>query len=83
MNKILESIGILTNAYSNAVELYEFYQDSDLVKISVAISDLFQKYAQTSNEYDKRHIQLDINDLLSRYKNALQEINVNIKDFEL
>ena len=81
MDKFLENFANLCKLYSNAAELYEFYQESELVKMSVSISDLFYRYAKTSNEYDKKHIRLDINDLIFKYKNTLQEIGVNITDF--
>lgn len=81
MAKILENVATFSKLCSDAAELYKFYQDSELVKMSVSISDLFYRYAKTSNEYDKKHIRLDINDLIFKYKNTLQEIGVNITDF--
>ena len=51
------------------------------MKISVSFSDLFHKYAQSSDEYEKKHIRLDINDLLLQYKKELQKTGVNIADF--
>ena len=81
MDKILDNFGNLFKFCSNAAELYEFYQSSELVKISVSISNLFHKYAQSSDEYEKKHNRLAINDLILQYKNSLQEIGVNIADF--
>lgn len=81
MDKFLENFANLCKLYSNAAELYEFYQESELVKISVSISNLFHRYAKSSDDYEKKHIKLDIDDLIFRYKNALQEIGINTNDF--
>lgn len=81
MDKILDNFGNLFKLCSDAAELYEFYQNSELVKISVSFSDLFHKYAKSSDEYEKKHIRLDINDLLLQYKKELQKTGVNIADF--
>ena len=77
----METIGNILKTFENATDLYGFYQKSELVKISITLSELFHRYSQASDEYEKNHIKFDINDCISRYKNALQEIGINPKDF--
>lgn len=74
-------IGDILKTFGNATELYDFYQKSELVKISIELSDLFHRYSQNSDEGVKKHIKLEIKDNISRYKAALQEIGINPKDF--
>ena len=76
-----EAIGKILKSFANATELYDFYQQSDLVKISVALAEKFYNFSQTSDEYVKRHIKVDIDDYISRYKNALKEIDIEFNDF--
>jgi len=51
------------------------------VKISVALSEQFHIYSQTSDEYVKKHITVDINDFIARYKIALKEIGIDSSNF--
>ncbi len=81
MKELLNEIESLVNTFANATDLYSFYQQSELVKLSVAISEQFHKYSQTSDEYVKKHITVDINDFIARYKIALKEIGIDSSDF--
>lgn len=77
----LETIGNILKTFEKATELYDFYQKSELVRISIELSDRFHRYSQTSDECAKKHIKLEIKDNISRYKDALQEIGITPKDF--
>jgi len=81
MEGTLNKIESLANTFAKATDLYRFYQRSELVKISVALSEQFLKYSQSSDEYDKKHITVDINDFIARYKTALKEIGIDSRNF--
>jgi len=81
MEETLNKIQSLANTFANATDLYRFYQQSELVKISVALSEQFHIYSQTSDEYVKKHITVDINDFIARYKIALKEIGIDSSNF--
>lgn len=76
-----EDICVIINKFADATELYDFYQTSELVRISVALSEQFHRYSQTSEEYEKKHIKLDINDYISKYKEILQKMGIDSNDF--
>lgn len=81
MKELLNKIESLADTFANATDLYSFYQQSELVKLSVALSEQFHKYSQTSDEYVKKHITVDINDFIFRYKIALKEIGIDSSNF--
>lgn len=81
MGELLDNIEVLTKNFANATELYRFYQQSELVKLSIILSDLFHRYSQTSDEYVKKHLKVDIDDIITKYKNALQKIGIDLNSF--
>ena len=81
MGELLNNIESLAKTFANATDLYDFYQQSELVRLSVALAEQFQIYSETSDEYIKKHIRLDIDDIIIKYKNSLQEIGIDANNY--